>query len=232
MRPVFKVRVAIVSPHAGSSYLEELSCVPLFEPARQGGVLYRLSFFNLVSAHMSGFSAGGGRRGAARVCGSGRAQTSGASSDPGRWSCRAAPSGGGIRGSPGRPAFFLDAIAEAWETVNRGDRSSLQPRAAIASASQTLQRSAVAAVDAILPLTGARAIYSDKPIRRCFRDLHAASQHIFYGSDGPTHIGQVALARTPDFASILTASLCLGVLTGQVVPEAVGEGGLWCVPSE
>ncbi len=25
---------------------------------------------------------------------------------------------------------------------------------------------------------------------------------------------------------------CLGVLTGQVVPEAVGEGGLWCVPSE
>ena len=24
----------------------------------------------------------------------------------------------------------------------------------------------------------------------------------------------------------------LGVLTGQGVPEAVGEGGLWCVPSE
>ena len=34
----------------------------MFDPPRHDGPLYRLSFFNLISAHMAGFSAGVGRR--------------------------------------------------------------------------------------------------------------------------------------------------------------------------
>jgi hypothetical protein len=43
--------------------------------------------------------------------------------------------------------------------------------------------SAVAAVDAVFPLCGADAIYSDRPLQRCFRDLHTAQQHIYFSID-------------------------------------------------
>ena len=46
----------------GITIPEELTCAPIFEPARHHGPLYRLSFFNLISAHMAGFPAGVGRR--------------------------------------------------------------------------------------------------------------------------------------------------------------------------
>jgi indole-3-acetate monooxygenase len=65
------------------------------------------------------------------------------------------------------------------------------------SANQVLQRAAVAAVDAVLPLAGASAVYADNPIQRCSRDLHAASQHIFFNVDVLKDIGQVAFGRTP-----------------------------------
>jgi hypothetical protein len=41
---------------------EELTCSPMFAPPGHGGPLYRLSFYNLISAHMAGFPAGAGRR--------------------------------------------------------------------------------------------------------------------------------------------------------------------------
>ena len=96
-------------------------------------------------------------------------------------------------------AFFIDAISEAWETVNRGANCNLQQRARVMSASQALHRSAIAAVDAILPLAGAGAVYIDNPIQRCAHNLHAASQHIFFHVDVLKDIGQVALGRTPNF---------------------------------
>ena len=94
-------------------------------------------------------------------------------------------------------AFYLDAIADAWDTVTGGSPCSLKQRARVMSANQALQRSAIAAVDTLLPLAGATAVYDDNPIQRCSRDLHAAAQHIFYGVDVLKDIGQVALGRTP-----------------------------------
>jgi indole-3-acetate monooxygenase len=95
-------------------------------------------------------------------------------------------------------AFYLDAIGDAWDTVTRGPPCSLKQRARVMSANQALQRAAVAAVDTLLPLAGASAVYADNPMQqRCSRDLHAAAQHIFYGVDVLKDIGQVALGRTP-----------------------------------
>jgi len=65
------------------------------------------------------------------------------------------------------------------------------------SATQTLQRAAIAAVDAVAPFAGASAVYADNPLQRCSRDLHAASQHIFFSADMLKDIGQVAFGRTP-----------------------------------
>jgi hypothetical protein len=53
------------------------------------------------------------------------------------------------------------------------------------------------AVDAVLPLAGASAVYADTALQRCSRDLHAVAQHIFFNVDVLKDIGQVALGRTP-----------------------------------
>jgi hypothetical protein len=52
-------------------------------------------------------------------------------------------------------------------------------------------------VDAVLPLAGASAVYTDNPIQRCSRDLHAAAHHIYFNVDVLKDIGQVALGGTP-----------------------------------
>jgi indole-3-acetate monooxygenase len=182
----------------GITIPEELTCAPMFDPPRHDGPLYRLSFFNLISVHMSGFSAGVGRRvldeftEAAEQKHRGPSLTS-VADDPVVQE-RLAVADGDLQAAR---AFFIDAIGDAWETVTRGYRCSLEQRARVMSANQALQRSAVAAVDTLLPLAGASAVYADNPIQRCSRDLHAAAQHIFYGLDVLKDIGQVALGRTP-----------------------------------
>jgi indole-3-acetate monooxygenase len=182
----------------GITVPEELTCSPMFDPPRHSGPLYRLSFYNLISAHMAGFPAGVGRRAldefvvAAEGKHRGPSPTS-VADDP-VVQHRFAVVDGDLRAAR---AFFIEAIGEAWEKVTRGDPCSLQQRARVMSAHQVLQRAAVAAVDAVLPLAGASAVYADNPIQRCSRDLHAASQHIIFNVDVLKDIGQVALGRTP-----------------------------------
>jgi indole-3-acetate monooxygenase len=182
----------------GITVPEELTCSPMFDPARHAGPLYRLSFHNLISAHMAGFPAGVGRRAldefavAAERKHRGPSPTS-VADDP-VVQHRFAVVDGDLRAAR---AFFIEAIGEAWEKVTRGDPYSLQQRALVMSANQVLQRAAVAAVDAVLPLAGASAVYADNPIQRCSRDLRAASQHIFFNLDVLKDIGEVALGRTP-----------------------------------
>ena len=172
--------------------------LPYVRSPRHGGSLYRLSFHNLISVHMAGFPAGVGRRAldefvvAAQGKHRGPSPTS-VAADP-MVQHRFAVVDGDLRAAR---TFFIEAIGEAWETVTRGDPCSLQQRAGLMSANQVLERAAVAAVDALLPLAGASAVYADNPIQRCSRDLHAASQHIFFNVEVLKDIGQVALGRTP-----------------------------------
>ena len=182
----------------GITVPEELTCAPIFEPARHDGPLYRLSFFNLIAAHMSGFCAGVGRRAldefAAVAEHKHRGPNPTSVADDPIVQHRFAIVDGDLQAAR---AFYMDAISDVWETVSSGDPCSLRQRARVMSANQTLQRSAVAAVDALLPLAGASAVYADNPIQRCSRDLHAASQHIYFNVEVLKDIGQVALGRTP-----------------------------------
>jgi alkylation response protein AidB-like acyl-CoA dehydrogenase len=94
-------------------------------------------------------------------------------------------------------SFFVDAISTAWDTVNQGDACTLRQRATVMAAAQTIHRASITAIDTVLPRAGTSALAFDRPIQRCFRDLHAASHHIFFNVDTMKHIGQVALGRTP-----------------------------------
>lgn len=176
----------------------ELTCSPIFEPPRHDTPLYLLSFYNLISAHIAGFPAGVGRRALDEFIVAAQGKHRGVSAtsvaDDPVAQHRFAIVDGDLRAAR---AFFIEAMGEAWETVTRGNPCSLDQRARVMSANQALQRAAVAAVAAVLPLTGASAVYADHPIQRCSRDLHAASQHIVFNVGVLKDIGQVALGRTP-----------------------------------
>jgi indole-3-acetate monooxygenase len=177
---------------------EELTCSPIFDAPRHGGPLYRLSFWNLISTHMAGFSAGVGRRALDEFVVTAESKRRGPSptsvADDPVVQHRFAIVDGDLQAAR---TFFIEAIGGAWDSVTRGEPCRLRQRARMMSANQALQRAAVAAVDAVLPLAGASAVFADHPMQRCSRDLHAASQHIFYNVDVLKDIGMVGLGKTP-----------------------------------
>jgi alkylation response protein AidB-like acyl-CoA dehydrogenase len=117
----------------------------MFDPPRHGGPLYRMSFWNVVSAHLAGFSAGVGRRALDEFVMAAEAKHRRASpisvADDQVVQHRFAVVDGDLQAAR---AFFIEAIGEAWEKVTRGDPCSLQQRARVMSANQVLHRAAVA----------------------------------------------------------------------------------------
>jgi hypothetical protein len=54
-------------------------------------------------------------------------------------------------------------------------------------------RAAIEAVDRVICLSGASAVFSDRPLQGCFRDVRAANQHAMYGSDRDQMFGKLRL---------------------------------------
>jgi alkylation response protein AidB-like acyl-CoA dehydrogenase len=168
----------------GITVSESRTCMPFFEPARHDGPLYRLSFFTLVAALLSGFPLGLARRAldeftavaAAKARGGGERTMAHDEAIQVQY----ALAEGGVQAAN---AMVVDALGDAWNTVVRGDECTLDQRARVILASQMALRSSTAAVDAVFTLTGASALYDDSPLQRCFRDVHAAAQHIFFSQD-------------------------------------------------
>ena len=77
-------------------------------------------------------------------------------------------------------SFLFGTIAEIWDTACRGDQPGLEQRAlALLAASQAV-RAGTDAVDRVFRLAGAEAVFAHHPLQRCFRDIHAAGQHILF----------------------------------------------------
>jgi alkylation response protein AidB-like acyl-CoA dehydrogenase len=157
---------------------------PLFEPARHAGPLWLLPFYSLAGIPFSAFALGVGRRALDEFSAlapvkrrAGGPQT--VAEDP-HTLLTIARAEAGLQAAR---SFVLDAIGELWETACGGAPPSLQQRTRLQLAVQHAMDSAVAAVDAVFPLCGADAIYSDRPLQRCFRDLHTAKQHIYFSID-------------------------------------------------
>jgi len=80
-------------------------------------------------------------------------------------------------------AFVIDALGALWDTACAGDPPTVESRARVQLAALNAQRSAEIAIDAVMPFAGAAGVYSSQPLQRCFRNIHTAGQHIFFGSD-------------------------------------------------
>jgi alkylation response protein AidB-like acyl-CoA dehydrogenase len=157
---------------------------PLFEPARHDGPLWRLPFYSLAGMTFAGFCLGVGRRAldefAALARSKRRAGGPRTLAEDGHTHLALARAEAALQAAR---CFVFDAVAESWHTACAGDPPSLAQRTRLQLAIQHAMDSAVAAVDGVFPLAGADAVYSDRPLQRCFRDLHTAKQHIYFSVD-------------------------------------------------
>ena len=93
---------------------------------------------------------------------------------------------------------MFESLADAWETSVAGDDITREQRVAIRLASANAMRAGGEAVDMSFRLAGGSALYDDNPLQRCWRDLHAASSHIFFSNNHASHSGKVLLGQPAD----------------------------------
>jgi alkylation response protein AidB-like acyl-CoA dehydrogenase len=94
-------------------------------------------------------------------------------------------------------AFMFDEAEKLWETVAAGNAPSLKQRAvARLSAAQAASASAQA-VDLLYNAAGGSALYENNLLERCFRDVHATTQHVGTSSANFELSGRVLLGLDP-----------------------------------
>ena len=79
--------------------------------------------------------------------------------------------------------MLFDTIARIWAAACQGDEPHLGQRALVLLAANQAVRAATEAVDRVFRLASAGAVYTHHPLHRCFRDVHAAGQHILFSAD-------------------------------------------------
>jgi len=159
----------------------ERLAAPFFEPARHDGPLWRIPLVTLATMFLAAVPLGIARRAleeftalAVRKSRGPAAQSIGHDAAAQAQLARAEGMLASAR------SFLFDTIAAAWDTACRGDEPSLQQRAAVLLAANQTVRAAIDAVDRVFPLAGADAVFASHPLQRCFRDIHAAGQHILF----------------------------------------------------
>lgn len=93
----------------------------------------------------------------------------------------------------GARSMLLDALADAWATVEAGDAASVDQRARIRLAATNAVRSAAAATAAMYDLAGGSAVYRRGPLERRFRDAHVITQHAMVGPATYELVGRIRL---------------------------------------
>jgi alkylation response protein AidB-like acyl-CoA dehydrogenase len=89
--------------------------------------------------------------------------------------------------------FVHSAVSDAWDTVRRDRPLTIEQRARVSAATTHAMTAAIAAVDAVFVHAGGSALYLSNPLQRCFRDIHAAAQHIVFSSERWRKIGRALL---------------------------------------
>jgi alkylation response protein AidB-like acyl-CoA dehydrogenase len=94
-------------------------------------------------------------------------------------------------------AYLYETIGEMWEDVKRGEEPSLDRRARVRMATVNAATASAEAVDLVYTLGGGTSIYARSPLQRCFRDVHAATQHAAVAGDGLEGAGRVLFGLDP-----------------------------------
>lgn len=175
-----------------------LAPAPLFDAPKQPGTLSRFTFFAQLSCLMAGVPLGIARRALDEAVALSRTKSRGASPP--------LIEGHDVQNDLVRSeselraarAFVVGAISDAWATAVAGEPLSADQRASIRLAASNAGRSAVSVVDRCFRIGGGGALYDHSPLQRCWRDIHAATHHIFFSDDHLREVGGLWLGLRDD----------------------------------
>ena len=160
------------------------TAMPMFDPPRACGPVLGLGFRALTGVLLTGFPLGVARRALDEMAV--RAATKR------RWTKETTVAedhhaqhlvGRAEGGLLAARALALEAYGTAWRTVATGGTLTDQARSRMLLATQQAMEAAIGAVDVAHELLGSSAVAEDHPVGRCFRDLHAARQHVIFSGE-------------------------------------------------
>jgi alkylation response protein AidB-like acyl-CoA dehydrogenase len=94
-------------------------------------------------------------------------------------------------------AFLLESVEDLWNEVAVGKVPTLRQRAIVRLAAAHAAASAAQAVDLLHNAAGGSALFESNRLERCFRDVHATTQHIGTSSNNFELGGRVLLGLEP-----------------------------------
>jgi indole-3-acetate monooxygenase len=90
-------------------------------------------------------------------------------------------------------SFLLATVSDLWDEVSSGAAASIRRRASVRLACTQAAQSAAQAVDLMYNAGGGTSLYESSRLERCFRDVHACTQHIATSTDSYEAAGRVLL---------------------------------------
>lgn len=97
-------------------------------------------------------------------------------------------------------AFLFEACEDAWNTVASGAELTLDQRASVRLSCAQVADAAKSVVGIAYDIGGGTSVYESCPLQRCFRDTHAAVQHVQVQGGNFETVGRILLgldAGTP-----------------------------------
>ena len=99
-------------------------------------------------------------------------------------------------------AFLHAAVADAWETVQRGDEATMRQRAQVRLAVVNAAQASKEAVALCFETAGSTGLSRTHPLQRQFRDVNTAAQHVVLATPGYETVGRIMFGLDPDTALV------------------------------
>ncbi|OLF13167.1 hypothetical protein BLA60_05695 [Actinophytocola xinjiangensis] len=178
----------------GSLVPREFTADPFFEPARLPGPLYGASMFSFLMTMMAGFPLGVGRRALDEfhVAAHRRVKQPAGTSMAEEPVVQAAIVRCESRLRAAR-ALVVESLGRLTEVVESTGHAEPAVRARLAASVLHAMETAREVVETALHSCGASSIYATHPLQRCFRDIHAAAQHVAFGQEALKRLGRIEL---------------------------------------
>ena len=93
-------------------------------------------------------------------------------------------------------ALCREAIQEAWDFCLRGERPDLERQLRLRGACAYATDVACRVATTAFRYGGGNAIYNDRVLQRCMRDINAAAQHFMVNTSAYDNLGQFRLGMT------------------------------------